>query len=309
MDTPGFGDSSGDDNKLIQEMMDILDSELGSANTIVLAIDGSTPRFTSGLQDMLTQMSSIFGHTWWDFMMIGVTKWPYDQASIDDRQDDCDYYGDPSAQCKNEAWFIRSLSQQLEEKFGQNRSFTFAFMDSFSQAGPELDDQVQQQYWIQETSKLWQEATNKNETFDFLTIDDILDENFKCKQENSRLHDIIDEEISGLKDNITVLSTNVSQNADDIDSIGSSIGEIVDQELSIIKDDINDLNKGVDHNADIIAALAVEVTANSMHIQDFSDVINFVNTTLAGMVEENTCAIDELKTNGETNVSRFSDIK
>ena len=174
MDTPGFGDSSGDDNKLIQEMMDILDSELGSANTIVLAIDGSTPRFTSGLQDMLTQMSSIFGQTWWDFMMIGVTKWKYSQAAIDERQADCDYYGDPSEDCRNEAWFMRELLQQLEEKFGQSRSFTFAFMDSWSQAGPNQNDQVQQDHWLNETLKLWQQATNKNETFDFLTIDDIL---------------------------------------------------------------------------------------------------------------------------------------
>ena len=45
-------------------MMEILDNELGSANTIVLAIDGATPRFTSGLYDMLRQMSSIFGETW-----------------------------------------------------------------------------------------------------------------------------------------------------------------------------------------------------------------------------------------------------
>ena len=64
MDTPGFGDSDGSDNALIQEMMDILDNELGSANIIVLAIDGATPRFTSGLYDMLRQMSSIFGKTW-----------------------------------------------------------------------------------------------------------------------------------------------------------------------------------------------------------------------------------------------------
>ena len=99
------------------------------------------------------------------------------------------------------------------------------------------------------------------------------------------------------------LTANVSQNTDDIDSIGSSIGEVIDQELSMIKDDINDLNKGVDHNADITAALAVEVTANTVHIRDFSDVITFVNTTLAGMVEENTCAIDKLKTNGEENLN------
>ena len=38
-------------------------------------------------------------------------------------------------------------------------------------------------------------------------------------KENGRLRDIIDEEISSIKDNITVLSANVSQNSDSIDSI------------------------------------------------------------------------------------------
>ena len=53
VDTPGFGDSSGRDNQLIAEMMEILDNELGFTNTIVLLIDGNTPRFSSGLYDML----------------------------------------------------------------------------------------------------------------------------------------------------------------------------------------------------------------------------------------------------------------
>ena len=45
-------------------MMEFLKNELGSANVIVLVIDGATPRFSSGLYDMLRQMSSIFGETW-----------------------------------------------------------------------------------------------------------------------------------------------------------------------------------------------------------------------------------------------------
>ena len=53
VDTPGFGDSSGRDNQLIAEMMEILDTELGFTNLIVLLIDGNTPRFSSGLYDML----------------------------------------------------------------------------------------------------------------------------------------------------------------------------------------------------------------------------------------------------------------
>ena len=74
MDTPGFGDTDGADGQLVQEMMDILNNELGSANSIVLAIDGATPRFGTGVQDMLRQMSSIFGLNFWNFIVIGVTK-------------------------------------------------------------------------------------------------------------------------------------------------------------------------------------------------------------------------------------------
>ena len=44
---------------------------------------------------------------------------------------------------------------QIEEKFGIAKDFQFAFMDSFSQAGTvNLNDQVQQDYWIQETNKV-----------------------------------------------------------------------------------------------------------------------------------------------------------
>ena len=111
-------------------------------------------------------------------MMIGVSKWPYDQASIDERQADCDYYGELSDQCKNENWFIREFNKQLQEKFHLSKTFTFAFMDSYSQAGPDLGDEVQQKHWQEETNKLWQEAST-NETFDFMTIDDILGKDFK----------------------------------------------------------------------------------------------------------------------------------
>jgi len=187
VDTPGFGDSSGNDNKYIQEMMEVLDEELEFANAILLVLEGSTPRFSSGLEYMLKQMSSIFGEAWWDFMMIGVSKWPFDQASIDERQGDCDYYGDPSENCKNEAWFIREFNTQLQNRFHLTKNFTFAFMDSYSQAGPDLQDVTQQEHWREETSKLWKWATERNDRFDFLTIDDILKENNELKIEIERL--------------------------------------------------------------------------------------------------------------------------
>jgi len=184
VDTPGFGDSSGEDNKLIQEMMHVLNFELVYTDTIVLTLDGSTPRFSSGLFDMLKQMTSIFGSKWWDYMMVGVTKWSYDQADIDDREENCDAYGPDSEYCRNEAWFIREVSRELRENFGIERNLTFAFMDSFSQDVINSQDDIQQMYWLEETEKLWNESTIVHEDeFYFRTIDDILEENERLTKE------------------------------------------------------------------------------------------------------------------------------
>ena len=40
-------------------------------------------------------------------------------------------------------------------------------MDSFSQSGPNKNDFIQQQHWVEETEKLWLEANGRNSTFDF----------------------------------------------------------------------------------------------------------------------------------------------
>ena len=53
-------------------MMDVLSNELGYTNTILLVIEGTKPRFDNSLYAMLRQMSSIFGETWWEFMMVAV---------------------------------------------------------------------------------------------------------------------------------------------------------------------------------------------------------------------------------------------
>ena len=141
MDTPGFGDSDAEDNELIEEMMEVLDGTLEYSHTILLVFDGQTARFTSGLQNMLRQMSSLFGEAWWDFMVIGVSKWKYSQEAIDDRQEACDHYGNPSENCKDEDWFRREIGSQLEEKFHVNRNFTFVFIDSFSQVSSFLTEE------------------------------------------------------------------------------------------------------------------------------------------------------------------------
>ena len=70
----------------MNSIIDILDRDFEFTNIFVLAVDGSKPVFESGIQNALKLMSNTFSEQFWNSLMIGVTKWPYDQSSIDIRQ-------------------------------------------------------------------------------------------------------------------------------------------------------------------------------------------------------------------------------
>ena len=289
VDTPGFGDSEGRDNQFIVEMMDVLKNDLGYTNIITLVIEGSTPRFGEALYNMLRQMTSIFGNEWWDFMVVGVSKWSYDQDDIDQRNEDCTYYPD---RCQDEAWFIREFNSKFQEKFGLTKNFTFAFVDSWSQTINNIDDEVQQQYWIQETEKLWKAATNNNQTFEFKTIDDVLEENAACKEENLRLNDIIDEDIANLKEG-------VQHNADTISAVISNVSfntkniNINYDQISLVSSKVDENQENIQNNQDNMSGVANSVAINSKHIADNSDEITLVSTTLTDEISSVSTSLTE----------------
>ena len=145
VDTPGFGDTDNEDEAHIKEMMDTLANVLDHADTLLLVLPGSTERFSESLQEMLTRMTLMFGQNWWDFVVIGVSFWAYDQDSIDDRVCSPDY---PDF-CKDEEHFAANINSMMQKYFGLDQNFTFVFTDSWSQtAGPpgfNTDDPLQQE--------------------------------------------------------------------------------------------------------------------------------------------------------------------
>ena len=170
-------------------------------------------------------------------------------------------------------------------------------MDSFSQSGPNLNDEVQQSHWGEETNKLWSEATSRNETFEFKTIDDVLEENALCKEENDRLNDIIAEDIKQLKENVTSLDNAIRSNSDTISDVNdevSSLSNTVDTNKASIESNsasISDVNDQVVHNGERISSVSSSATLNTKHIADNSeaiaantDSISNVATTLTDVI-------------------------
>ena len=240
VDTPGFGDSDSDDEALIEEMMNVLANVVDHANTLVLLFDGTETRFDASLQNMLKRMTQIFGVDWWNYVVIGVSFWAYDQDSIDDRVCEPDY----PQYCKDEAWFCNQTNLQLREKLHVDKNFTCVFTDSWSQTGDNIEDPLQQEHWRTETGILWDITTSREDTFGFMTIDDILEENARLKEENKWLNDVIRENITQLTEMIQANAGNIQDNADNLG--------IVDSKVNSNSGQIVSTNRRIDENKEYI---------------------------------------------------------
>jgi len=188
VDTPGLGDSDGDDNLIIENMMSVLKGTIKGANTILLLINGQQQRFNTAIQQMLKQMQALFGAEFWKYTMIGVSFWSYDSRSIAQRK----YKG------KTEEKFLSDWNALLSKKFHLNLTLPGAFIDSYAKQPWNLDDKGQQAAFSRETQKLFSFA-NDNKLFMFKTVDAVLKENLKLKDEVNYLNNRISNDLDALK--------------------------------------------------------------------------------------------------------------
>ena len=121
MDTPGFSHTDNQDEE-IADMTDILANVLDHADTLVMVVKGSETRLTDGLLKMIDRMSIMFGRSWWDYLVFGVSFWSYSQQAIDGRACDPAF---PEF-CHDEHWYSREMTKQVKDIFGIERNLTFA---------------------------------------------------------------------------------------------------------------------------------------------------------------------------------------
>merc|ERR1712130_669917 len=269
VDTPGFGDSDNDDEVLIEEMMDTLANVVDHVDSIVLLLDGRKTRFDASLQNMLKRMSQIFGVDWWNYVVIGVSFWAYDQDSIDDRVCEPEY----PQYCKDEAWFCNDRNTQLREKLNVDKNLTCVFTDSWSQTGHNVDDPLQQEHWRNETGLLWEITTSREDTFGFMTVDDILEENARLKEENKWLNDVIRNNITQLTEmiqsnaeKINTNEENIQANAGNIQDNADNLG-IVDSKVNSNSGQIVSTNRRIDENKAYIEQNTANIDENEIKIE------------------------------------------
>lgn len=199
IDTPGFEDYDDDDEEHSEEMMNTLANTVNHTDTILWLIKGTDTGFSDSLQKMIRRMTIIFGRGWWNYVVIGVSFWPYDQDSSARRNETCQHYPD---RCKDEAWFENQINAEINKTFAPGKQFSCVFTDSYSQAEWNIGDSTQQDHWKEETGKLWDITSNRYKPFRFRTLDDFQEENERQKIKIERLKKIIEDTIDFLNQNI-----------------------------------------------------------------------------------------------------------
>ena len=198
VDTPGFGDSDGNDNSQIDEMTQVLKDKVKGANALMLLINSEQQRFSASLQQMVREMQALFGEMFWKNAIIGVSHWAYDPNSIAKRK----YTG------TTEESFLEEWNGHLKDKFHINTTLPGVFIDSFSQQPWNKGDKHQQDIFKQETQKLWDFAQSKD-IFAFKTVEDVLKENQELKAENQKLNSVIDDDIAALNKRVDNLQSDM----------------------------------------------------------------------------------------------------
>ena len=124
-------------------------------------------------------------------MVVAVSFWKYDQASINERKRNRASLG-----CKDEEWFKTEFNKQMRKNFDLEEDLKVVFPDYLSQTDFK-EDKLQQDHWLEQTNIIWEIASNQEEAFNFHTIEDILKENGRKKREIQRLEDHVDTLIEG----------------------------------------------------------------------------------------------------------------
>jgi len=199
VDTPGFGDSQGEDyqRELFDEMINVLKNDLKDATTLILLIKGTETRFNAGFQKNIELMVSLFGDKMWENVIVAVSFWYHDSYHREGRK-----WPKPGSDIiQNEEWFADTWSEQLRKKFKipKDVKLEFVFIDSQSQLDRNMNQEDQQEIFRNETNRFWELQADK-ESFKFRTIDDVLRENNRLKDEINKAEAILEKYVPKLEE-------------------------------------------------------------------------------------------------------------
>ena len=144
---------------------------------------------------MIRETRALFGEHMWNNLVIGVSFWNFKSDLLNYRKNTCQW---SPANCRNEDWFEKSMKDILQDNFHIKQDLPFVFLDSWAKHPMNINDEEQKQKFDRESKKLWMLA-KRAKPFNFMTVNDVLEENHVIKKRNAELEDMIKNDIREMK--------------------------------------------------------------------------------------------------------------
>ena len=153
--------------------------------------------------------------------------------------------------------------------FRINKTLDGVFIDSWSQQDWNIGDEGQQVAYKRETSKLWNILKEK-EAFQFMTLEDVLEELQFLRHENDRLNKIIEDDLAEIKQSLESAGQKISSNTDSISS--------AEQEISLNKESISSNTESIASTKQDLEDTQLDVVNNQFLIKENKNMITNVST-------------------------------
>jgi GTP-binding protein EngB required for normal cell division len=190
VDTPGFGDNKGteEQERLVDEMMDVLNTKIITAGAIVFHIKGAGfSRIDHAMHKALRTMTTLFGSGVWKKLIFNIGWFAYDQASVNKRRYQCRQ----QRSCRDESWFRTKISDVLKRDYKdfirKEDNLTFTFIDSYAKQPHNAHDDLQQRKFREGANVLLNFAQSSEE-LKLRRIDDVINANNDLREEVTHLN-------------------------------------------------------------------------------------------------------------------------
>jgi len=278
VDIPGIGCSGQNDKQLLEDMIQFLRNDVNTTNAFVLTFDGLETHFSlSKIEQLVHEIESTFGFSFWDNTVLAVTNWHYDEDSIEKRGN------------HDENWWKEKMNGALQENFHLKSNLDAVFID----ACYDYESHDEENILRDEIGKLWN-ATLSFDPFFLLTFDDM-------KEQFKNCNDKFDTSIQELQNQIDSLSRNMTADKEDVADLKKNVTNL-EVNIAVIESEMDDVDQRVGENSKNIDS--IEENIGGTNISKLNDDV----VSLSADVASNADDIHSIESNiGDTDISTLSD--
>ena len=182
IDTPGFGENLEDEEDILNNMVNFLKKEVKFVNVFLIAFKESDTRIPNEVRTNLKMLSAMFGPSFWDNVLIEVTRYRFDKTGHNQRED---AMGVPRG--STDIWsHMENWKNTIKEKFkltNENwEDMDAVFIDSYYRSTDEPENVM----FLNQTAKLFNFA-KAAKPYPMKDIEAVRGENTKFEQQVAEL--------------------------------------------------------------------------------------------------------------------------